>query len=171
MKLVALVVVAGAYFGSGPKTFAQVNSSAQPTTTAQSGIDQDIQFLRQDIRSTKKQLIASNLTLTDAEATKFWPVYDQYTTDLVKINNGKYAVLKEFAEARRTMTDEQALSLINRALAVEEQVAQLRTKYVPLFNSSVPGKTVATFFQVERRVQAMIDLQLTSQIPLVQAQQ
>jgi hypothetical protein len=89
----------------------------------------------------------------------------------VKINNGKYAVLKEFADARRTMTNEQALSLINRALAVEEQVAQLRTKYVPLFNSSVPGKTVATFFQVERRVQAMIDLQLTSQIPLVQAQQ
>jgi hypothetical protein len=24
-------------------------------------------------------LIAANLTLTDSEATKFWPVYDQYS--------------------------------------------------------------------------------------------
>jgi hypothetical protein len=30
---------------------------------------------------------------------------------------------------------------------------------------------VATFFQIERRVQALIDLQLSAQLPLVQAQQ
>ena len=169
-KLFALLIVAGACFGSGPHTFAQASSSAPSTATSPSGIDQDIQFLRQDIRSKKKQLIAANLLLTDVEATKFWPVYDQFTNDLVKINNEKYAVIKEYADARGTMTDEEGLRLINRALAVEEQVAQLRTKYVPLFNKVVSGKTVATFFQIERRVQAMIDLQLSSQIPLVQAQ-
>ena len=169
-KLVALVVVAGACFGPSPKSFAQAGSSAQ-STTAQSGIDQDIHLLRLDIRSKKKQLIAANLVLSDVEATKFWPVYEQYTAELVRINNEKYAVIKEYAEGQGSMTNEQGLSLIGRALAVEEQVAQLRTKYVPIFSKVVPGKTVATFFQIERRVQAMIDLQLASQLPLVQAQQ
>jgi hypothetical protein len=50
-------------------------------------------------------------------------------------------------------------------------VAQLRIKYVPIFSKVVAGSKVATFFQIERRVQALIDLQLSAQLPLVQAQQ
>ena len=170
-KLVALVVVAGACFAAGPQAFAQAASSDQSAAAPQSGIDQDIRLLRLDIRSKKKQIIAANLILTDAEATKFWPVYDQFTNDLVKINNDKYAVIKEYAASQGNMTDEQGVSLTNRSIGVELQVAQLRAKYVPIFGKVVSGKTVATFFQIERRVQAMIDLQLASQIPLVQAQQ
>ena len=37
-------------------------------TSAQSSVDQDIALLRKDIRSDKKQIIAANLQLTDAEA-------------------------------------------------------------------------------------------------------
>jgi hypothetical protein len=139
-------------------------------TTSQSQLDQDIQLLRQDIRSQKKQLVAANLKLTDTEATKFWPVYDQYTADLVKINDEKYALIKEFADSWGTISDAQALSLTNRALAVEKNVADLRIRYVPIFSQAIPGKKVATFFQIERRLQAVIDLQLSSQLPLVQGQ-
>ena len=68
------------------------------------------------------------------------------------------------------MKDDQALSLTNRALAVEEKVAQLRIKDVPIFSKVGPGSTVATFFQIGRRVQALVDPQLSAQLPLVQAQ-
>jgi hypothetical protein len=145
-------------------------AGSQSTTTSQSGIDRDIQMLRQDLRSKKKQTIAANLQLSDADATKFWPVYDQYVAELTKINDEKYAVIKEYADAWGNMQDDQALSLINRALAVEERVAQLRIKYVPIFSKVVSGSKVATFFQIERRVQALVDLQLSAQLPLVQAQ-
>jgi hypothetical protein len=134
-------------------------------------MDQDIRMLRIDIRSKKKQLIAANLNLTDSEATNFWPVYDRYTADLVKINDEKYALIKKYADEWGTMSDEQALDLTKRALAVEEQVSQLRIHYIPLFNQTLQGKKAATFFQIERRIQAMIDLQLSSQLPLVQAQE
>jgi hypothetical protein len=97
-------------------------------------------------------------------------VYDQYTAELVKINNEKYALIKEYADTWGTMTDAQALSLTSRALAVEKNVADLRIKYVPIFSKVIPGKKVATFYQIERRVQSMIDLQLGSQLPLVQSQ-
>jgi hypothetical protein len=143
----------------------------QSSAGSGSGVDRDIQMLRQDLRSKKKQTIAANLQLTDADATKFWPIYDQYTDELVKINSEKYAVIKEYVDAWGNMKDDQALSLTNRALAVEEKVAQLRIKYVPIFSKVVSGTKVATFFQIERRVQALIDLQLSAQLPLVQAQQ
>jgi hypothetical protein len=155
-----------------PIVLAQSGNEPKPQSAAapQSGIDRDIQMLRQDIRSKKKQTIAANLQLTDADATKFWPIYDQYTEELVKINNEKYAVIKEYADAWGNLKDDQAMSLINRALAVDEKVAQLRIKYVPIFGKVVPGSKVATFFQIERRVQALVDLQLSAQLPLVQAQ-
>jgi len=153
---------------------AQTSGGTQATSTAapnsEATLNQDIDLLRLDIRSKKKQLIASNLALTDADATRFWPVYDRYTADLVKINNEKYALLKEYADSWGTISDGQAVDLMKRALAVDEQVAQLRTRYVPIFLAVLPGKKSATFFQLDRRIQSMIDLQLMSQVPLVQSQ-
>jgi len=143
---------------------------AQSATNSQSGIDQNIQLLRQDIRSKKKQLVAANLTLTPAEATSFWPVYDRYTADLAKINDERVAVIKEYADSWGKMSDDQALSLTNRALAIEKNVADLRIRYVPIFNKVIPGTKVATFFQIDRRIQTLIDIQLSSQLPLVQDQ-
>jgi hypothetical protein len=163
--MVMMLVLASACFANAPASRAQAASSASPAIT-----EQDIQLLRQDIRSGKKQLIAANLTLTDTEATKFWPVYDQYTAEATKISDQRYELIKEYAQGFGTLTDAQALSLINRSLAQDEALAQLRIKYVPIVNKVLPGKKTATFFQMDRRITAMIDIQLASQIPLVQQQ-
>jgi hypothetical protein len=139
--------------------------SAQP---AQNSIDQDIDLFRKDIRSQKKQMIAANMKLTDKEAELFWPIYDQYTAELVKINDQKYAAIKQYAQNYDTLTDDQAVTLTRQALEVDGSVAQLRQKYIPLFRKVISGKKTATFFQLDRRLVMLIDLQLASQIPLVE---
>ena len=169
-RLALATLVAGISITIHPATNAFAQTTTQAPADSQRGIDQDIQLLRQDIRSQKKQLIAANLKLTDDESTKFWPVYDSYTADLVKVNDEKYALIKEYADKWGTMSDADALSLTNRALEVDQKVAALRVRYVPEFTKVLPGKKVATFYQIERRVQAMIDLQLSSKLPLVQSQ-
>lgn len=170
-KLVPLIVLAGTCLVHAPRIDPQAEGSAQSAAKEQSGIDQNIELLRKDIRSARKQLVAANLRLTDDQATRFWPVYDGYTAELTKIGNQKTALIKEYTDQWGSMTDEQASNLITRSLAVDEQIAQLRVKYMPIFGKAVPGKVVATFFQLDRRVQALIDIQLASQIPLVQAQE
>jgi hypothetical protein len=168
-KAILLLVVAGAFSVAPSRTFAQA-SSQNPSANSQSAMDQNVQLLREDLRSKKKQLIAANLTLTDAEATKFWPIYDQYTAELVQINNEKYAVIQDYVRNWGNMSDTQALDLTKRSLAVDAKVTALRTKYVPIFNGVLPGTKTATFFQLDRRIGMMIDLQLASQFPLVQDQ-
>ncbi len=170
--VIGALVLTGAFFAFSPRASAQAASSqsVSGSKSPQGVSDQDIALMRQDIRSTKKQLIAANLTLTDTEATKFWPLYDQYTAELTKINDTKYALLKEYATNWGSVTDEQAASLIKRSLEADESIAQLRLKYVPIFSQVLPGKKLATFFQLDRRLSNLIDLQLASQIPLVQAQ-
>jgi hypothetical protein len=147
-----------------------VRSQAQTPSngSAQSSTDQDIDLLRKDIRSQKKQIIAANLQLTDAEAVKFWPIYDQYTAELVKINDAKYGAIKEYATNYATLTDDQAMSLTRQILGVDQSVAQLRLKYAPLVGKAISGKKTALFFQLDRRLVMLIDLQLASQIPMVQ---
>ena len=166
-----LFVISG---GATRSLMAQTSSGTQsPSASAQEKpkiTDQDIELLRRDLRAQKKQLVAANLSLTSEQSTKFWPVYDQYIAEQTKIHDQKYAVIKEFATSWGTITDAQAEDLTQRALAVDAQVTQLRIKYMPNFLKVLPGKQVATFFQIDRRLQMMVDLQWMSQLPLVQSQ-
>lgn len=171
--MIGVLVLVGVCFLYAPKISAQAASQTAPAAGSKDSqvmSDQDIQLLRQDIRAKKKELIAANLSLTSDEATKFWPIYDQYTSELVKINDVKYATIKQYAEQWGTMTNEQAMALLNKFLGVDQSVAQLRLKYVPIFQKVIPGTKVATFFQLDRRLTMLIDIQLASQIPLVQDQ-
>ena len=167
-----IAVVLSLSIGLLASNLASPQSSSPQTQTssqqAQSPTDQDIDLLRKDIRSQKKQMIAANMKLTDKEAEQFWPVYDQYTAELVKINDQKYAVIKQYAQNYDTLTDDQAVTLTRQALEVDGSVAQLRMKYIPLFRKVISGKKTAMFFQLDRRLVMLIDLQLASQIPLVE---
>jgi hypothetical protein len=170
-QFIATALVLSGFLFAGRSSFAQNGAAqtAQPVASRDdaSSIDQAIAMLRSDLRSTRKQVIAANMKLTDTEAEKFWPTYDQYVTELVKINNAKYSLIKEYLQ-NTNLTDDQADSLSKRWLAVDEAVIQLRLKYVPIFRSGLSAKATAQFFQLDRRVQMMIDLQLASSIPLVQ---
>jgi hypothetical protein len=148
------------------------DTSSQSSAADNTAItDQQLALLRRDIRSIKKQLIAANLTLTDSEATKFWQVYTEYSVDTGKINDTRTAIIKEYSDEYGTLSDEQADNLIRRWLDTDIQQTKLRQRYVPIFRRVLPGKKAATFFQLDRRISTMIDVQLTSQLPLAQSQE
>jgi hypothetical protein len=174
MKRTAAILLIAIWALWLPTLHAQVPAN-EPASTAssrdnQASIDQSVALLRQDIRSSKKQAIAGSLDLTDTEATKFWPVYDRYSAELSKLGDQRYSLIKEYANGFGTLTDAQALSLVTRSLALDEQVAQLRSKYVPIINQVLPGTKTATFFQLDRYLNALIDIQLATRIPVVQEQ-
>ena len=149
---------------AGAKTQGQqitVQRVMSPTVT-----DADIALLRQDIRAMKLQVIGENMSLSDTEAQKFWPVYKHYADDLHEVNNAKYALFKQYAETWATMTDQDALIYVRHSMEADAEAQALRLKYVPVMNQILPGKKAATFFQLERRLCLMVDLQLFSQIPL-----
>src|SRR5689334_19099740 len=118
--LAVTIIVAGAWVAG--ITAASAQEAAPPATATDKDqhviSSQDLELMRKDIRSQKKQLIAQNLKLTDAEATKFWPVYDQYTSELVKINDKKYATIQQYADHYGTLSDQQATTLMRQWMEV-----------------------------------------------------
>ena len=161
--LVVVLILTGVALLKGSVLLAQAQANAQA-----SGTDKDIQLLRQNVRSQKKQIVAANMQLTDAEAEKFWPVYDQYTAEVTKLGDTRAALIKQYAQNYDTLTDAQANDLMQKWGTLEESVAQLRLKYIPNFEKVVSAKKTALFFQIDRRLSLIIDLQLASAIPLVQ---
>jgi len=128
--------------------------------------DQDIQLMKINIRSQKKQIVAANMDLTDAEAEKFWPVYDRYAADLAKIYDTKIALFQEYLETSETMSGDQAENYLRRRAAVEQDQMKLRLQYLPEFRKVLSGREAALFYQIEWRLDLMINLQL-AQAPVI----
>src|SRR5262245_37247089 len=121
-KVAALVFAPGVLalvFSTSSRSVAQESASQQarqlkasgPTAVVedtQPAPDEDIQLLRKDIRSQKKQMVAANMYFTDAEAEKFWPVYDRYAADLAKIYDTKITLIENYLDNYKTMNGDQA---------------------------------------------------------------
>jgi hypothetical protein len=146
----------------------QPASQSSSAAGAQNNIkDQDVEMLRADLRAQRKQITAQNMTLTADEATKFWPIFDQYRLEAIKANDERWALIKEYAASYNTMTDAQAQDYMKRSTAVDDQLLDLRMKYVPMVEKVISPKKTALWYQIDRRIDLLINLQLSAVIPMV----
>ncbi len=164
-RLVSVLIVVSTLLVGSVSVMAQ--QDAAQSAPASPIKDQDVEMLRSNLRAQRKQIMAENLTLTADEATKFWPIFDQYRKEAIKPNDERWAVIKEYAANYNTMTDAQAQDYIKRSNAVDEQLLALRMKYVPIFEKVISAKKTALWYQIDRRIDLLINLQLSSQIPMV----
>jgi len=168
-------VILASVLSTGCMSFAQESVSHPPKhftvpkpnyEDARSAPDQDMELLKKDLRSQKKQVVAANMQLTDTEAEKFWPIYDRYAADLAAIYDTKIALIGEYLDNYTTMNGDEAEGYLRRRAAVEEDVAQLRLKYLPAFRKVLSGRQTTLFFQIEWRLDLLTNLQL-AQAPLI----
>ena len=149
--------------GSPSSSIRQLRAPSSPAivTDSESVPDGDIEFLKKDLRSQKKQVVAANMDLSDAEAEKFWPVYDKYATELATIYDSKLSLIGNYANNYETMNGDEAEAYLRQRAAIEQQVMQLRLKYVPEFRKVLSGRQTARFFQIDWRLDLLINLQLS----------
>jgi len=169
-ELVAVVLLGTSWMVFGITSKAQTVVPQESSSRGEVISKQDLDLLRKDLRAKRKELIAANLKLTPTEAERFWPVYDQYIKELIAINDKKFALIQEYANSNQTMTNDQALLFIREWLDFDIATNQLRQKYVPMVSKVLDGKKTATFFQLDRRIAMMMEIQVSSQMPLVQPQ-
>lgn len=163
MRRIAFTCLVLGVASAAPST----SALAQRETLTGVEVERDLALLRRNLRAEKKQIIALNVPLTETEATKFWPVYDQYAAEMSKHYDEFYEVVRDYAANQKSLTDAQASSMIRRWSDIQVRLAETRQKHVPLIERVIPGKKAALFFQIDRRLYAALDLQVSSAIPLV----
>jgi Spy/CpxP family protein refolding chaperone len=136
---------------------------------AQEMSDTNMEILKQKLKADKKLLVAGNMDLLDAEAKKFWPLYDSYQMDLNQVNQQLGQTIKEYAEAfnKGSIPDNKAKKLLNDVLSMEEQENKLKRTYAQKLEKVLPYNKVARSMQIENKIRAVIKMELAQQIPLV----
>jgi len=127
-----------------------------------------IVLLRSDLNTQKRQIVNETMQLDDKQARIFWPIYNQYEAGLDKLGNEKLAIIQEYAANFLTMTNEKADELAQRVMALDDEKMALRRKYYDLIKKSLPAILAVRFFQVENQIQLLVDLQIASNLPIIE---
>lgn len=156
LTVAILAVIATFAWGSGP--------AAQGDT---SNVDSYIESLRADFRADKVNLITQAMQFNDKDSAAFWPIYRKYEAEVTKLNDGRVKLIKSYADKYETLTDAEAKSMAEKSFALESSRTELKKKYFKEFNKVLPALTVAKFFQLEHRLDLLVNLQLASELPLL----
>ena len=134
-------------------------------------IDSTIAVVRANMQADRTTLITTGMNFNDKDGAAFWPIYKQYQYERSKVDDDRVAVIKEYTQKYSTLTDAEAKAMADKTLDCDSRLAELKKKYYRKFSKVLPALTVAKFFQLERRVDLMMDMNVESSLPpLTQAQ-
>jgi hypothetical protein len=136
-----------------------------PATARQEG---DMDVLLDTIRANRRGLVEVNLALSPDEAAKFWPVYDRYQQEMNAIGDRLAAIVQDYIANFRDLSNDKALKLMEDYLAAEADRIKVRRDYLSEFSKVLPGRTVARFYQIDNKIDAVLRYDLAGTIPVVE---
>ncbi len=130
--------------------------------------DEEIELTRLAIQRQRDQLVSQFMELSSEEIPAFWPVYEEYRTQMAKIGDRTQKLIIDYAKNQDTLSDQKALAMLDESLKIEEAELELRRKYVEEFKKVSPPQKVVRFFQVDNKFDAIVNYNLAGSIPLVE---
>ena len=127
----------------------------------------DMQALRDAVRADKRKYVASLMTLTDAEAKRFWPIYDKYQRDINETNRDRVVAVQEFMFRDRPVSNLAAKQYTTRLLALDEAEIKARRTMRNRVMRTLPAVKAARYMMLEQKINAVQDYDLAATVPLV----
>ena len=144
---------------------AQTPAAAQPTEL---NLTAYAELLRSDIRTQKVAIITQVMGFTPEEDAKFWPLYREYDLEIGRLGDERVALIAEYARNYTTMTDAVATDLGERAVKLEAQRQAAKAACYEKVRQVLAPRTALRFLQVEHQLLLLIDLQISSALPIVE---
>ena len=128
-------------------------------------IDSTIAVVRANMRADRTTLITNAMQFSDKDGAAFWPIYEQYEYERSRVDDRRAAVIKQYIQNYANLTDAEAKEMAEQMFECESRLSELRKKYYKKFNRVLPALTVTKFFQLERRVDLLMDMQVEASLP------
>lgn len=126
-----------------------------------------MEAIQMDVATIHMELMQANIKLQPGQAGTFWAVYDEYLAEIKALTTERTELIKDFALAFATMTDETAIEMGKRALAFDGRRTELVGKYFGRIAAEVGGIAAGQFLQIEARIQTLKDLRVELEVPIV----
>jgi hypothetical protein len=130
----------------------------------------NLEIIHEKLKADKKLIVAQYMELTESEAKRFWPVYDEYQKDLQRSNERLRNLLESYAAdyKSKSLTDEKAKQLLDEWIALEQDEGKRRSGFAPKVLQAVPPKKAARYLQIENEFRILLRYDLAATVPLVQ---
>jgi hypothetical protein len=169
VRIRSLVVVLAVMAATG--LWAQQNKVQDPAESKELNQQAYVRLLRTDLKARKDAIVKEEMQLNDSQAAAFWPIYHNYDSEQAKLVDEKLAIVNDYAQNFLTMSNEKADQLAQRVMALDDQRMALRKKYYELMKKALPTVLVVRFFQVENQIELLVDLQIASNLPILEQTQ
>ena len=128
----------------------------------------NMEIIHEKLKADKKLIVAQYMELTESEAKRFWPVYDDYQKDLQKLNERLLNLLRSYAADYRnnSLSDEKAQTLLNEWIAIEQDEAKQRRANASRAVKALPAIKAARYLQIENEYRMLIKYDLAATVPL-----
>jgi hypothetical protein len=129
---------------------------------------EELRDLQEEILEGRDAIVKANLILTDAEGQAFWPVYEEYRAAADAIQERQAGLVEAYAANFETMSEPKAEAFLKEWLAIDRADLEMREDYAERIRKVLPARKAIRFFQVESKLDAIMDLEATLRIPLVE---
>ena len=133
--------------------------------TQQPGTGSVIELIRADAQADRAKTIATAMNFNEKDVAIFWPIYRKYEYERSTLDDRRVGVIKGYAAKRTTLSGTEAKALAERMMDCDAALLALKKKYFKKFNEVLPALTVATFFQLEHRMDLIMDMKVESSLP------
>jgi vacuolar-type H+-ATPase subunit D/Vma8 len=144
--------------------------TAFTTLTYAQTLDDYLEIARDVLNTEKKAAVAEAMQLSEEVSAPFWELYNEYQLNLGKVQNERIALIKDFAKNYESLTDEKADELWNGILSYQQDLLKLKKSYYKKFKKIIPSGQAAKYFQIENKIEALINAELAAQIPLMETE-
>jgi len=129
-----------------------------------------MEVMRSALKTEKKLMIAEVMNLTTEESAPFWELYNEFQGKLYTTNTKFLNIINEFAENYDKMTGEKANDLMKRLFAYDTEILKMKKLYFKKFQKILSPEKTLMYFQAENKIDILIDFEMSSSIPLLDAQ-
>lgn len=149
-----------------------IGATLATTVFAQSSYEEfkeEIELMREISQIGREIIVERNMQLSTEESQKFWPVYEDYMRAMAKVNDRRVKLITDYADSyvSESLSDKEALRLLTEFMSMERARLKVKRQYLPKFKKVLPPKKVVRFFQVDNKLDTLINIELASEIPLV----
>ncbi len=130
----------------------------------------EIELMLAQIRTNRQAIVTENLALTAEDSEAFWPLYRQFQNDRALMVDRTMKMLTEFRDNFDVLSEEQAKALVDEYFKIQKEELRLNEKYLREFRKILSQKKTLRYFQIENKLDAIIDYDLSQVIPLALAE-
>ena len=126
-----------------------------------------VDVTRRELQEKRKTIVEQAIYLTEQEKQPFWTLYQDWRAKSAGIGDRRFALVAKIEDSGN-LTDAEAKSLLDEWLQIEKDRVKMREDYVKRFRKILPDKKVARFFQLENKMDAIVDYDLAGKVALIE---